>query len=172
MWHQILNFFFPTISVVPMAFKYIFFFDCSSFSNGVQVQNKPDEDGRGRKPHIKEPWNHLLGPQVPLFLICGPKQKVSSLLTPVCGSVFYPLSENAKRQPTTYLVFRTRLGIWWSIQGIRFNRFVCVIGRGVVRVESCVRCGHGGGCRDGCDTPVELFLQLFGEGVDVEVVDG
>ena len=34
MWHQILNFFFPTISVVPMAFKYNFFY-WPIFSNGV-----------------------------------------------------------------------------------------------------------------------------------------
>ena len=36
MWHQILNFFFPTISVVPMAFQYNFF-DWPIFSNGVAV---------------------------------------------------------------------------------------------------------------------------------------
>ena len=36
MWHQILNFFSPNISVVTMEFQYIFF-DWPIFSNGVEV---------------------------------------------------------------------------------------------------------------------------------------
>ena len=42
MWHQILNFFFPNISVVPMAFQYSFFY-WPSFSNGVDTFMYPSD---------------------------------------------------------------------------------------------------------------------------------
>ena len=39
MWHQILNFFFPTISVVPMAFQYNFFLIGPFFLTGWVVSD-------------------------------------------------------------------------------------------------------------------------------------
>ena len=40
MWHQILNFFFPTISVVPMAFQYNFFLIGPVFLTGCPFSKK------------------------------------------------------------------------------------------------------------------------------------